>query len=216
MPDSCKNAGLPRVFPGVIDCAIVADAPGVDDDLALVRDCLGGAPRAWDTFARTFRPFLEPVVRAVFLRSLGSAPEADVDNALQDLFTRLLEDSQRRLRSFQGRCPFRLWLRSVAVRHVLTHVRDEKLRGRWGGGSIDDLPLAAPEEAPEDRDEARRLRRLLDELPPLPRTALKMFYFDGLPYRRIASLLGVRVQTLGSILTRARETLRDRLRCRDE
>jgi RNA polymerase sigma-70 factor (ECF subfamily) len=198
----------------VIDCPPVDASP--DSDLELLRRCLRGDAAALARFSDRFLRELRPVVRTTFVRSIGSAPEADVDNALQELFARLFEDSYRRLRSFQGRCPLALWLRSVAVRHVLTHVRDEKLRGRWGGGSVDELPLAAPEESPADADEARRLRALIDELPALPRTALKMFYFDGLSYRTIAEALGVRVQTLGSILTRARETLRERLRCRDE
>ena len=209
-----KIPAAPRVSLPVIDCASVS-APR-DPDLDLLRLCLDGDAAALGRFSFRFLRDLRPVVRNAFLRSIGAAPEPDVDNALQEIFLRLLEDSCRRLRTFEGRCPLALWLRSVAVRHVLTHVRDEKLRGRWGGGPVDELPLAAPEEEPADPEEARRLRELVDALPPLPRAALKMFYFDGLDYRRISEALGVPVQTLGSVLTRARETLRRQLRCRDE
>ncbi|HEX7896201.1 MAG TPA: sigma-70 family RNA polymerase sigma factor [Planctomycetota bacterium] len=184
---------------------------GDDDDVPLLRRCLTADPGGWDHFVRRFNPSLEGVIRLTFLRTLSFIPEPDVENVLQDLYLRLYEDDFRRLRSFQSRCPLRLWLRSLAVRHTLNHLRSEALRGRWKSPSFDDLPLEAPPEddASDRRDESARLARLLDDLPPVSRAALKMFYFDGLPYRVIAAALGVPVQTLGSIISRARDRLRE-------
>jgi RNA polymerase sigma-70 factor, ECF subfamily len=181
-----------------------------DDDLLLLRRCLQADPGGWDQFVRRFNPSLEGVIRLTFLRTLSFIPESDVENVVQDLYLRLYENSFRRLRSFQSRCPLRLWLRSLAVRHTLNHLRSESLRGRWKSPSFDDLPLEAPPlEDPDRREEAARLSLLLDDLPPLSRAALKMFYFDGLAYRVIAAALGVPVQTLGSIISRARDRLRE-------
>jgi RNA polymerase sigma-70 factor (ECF subfamily) len=63
----------------------------------------------------------------------------------------------------------------------------------------------------EEREEVRRLDALLDSLGPLQRTVLKMFYYDGLSYRQISQTLGIPVQTLGSLITRARGRLREML-----
>lgn len=196
----------------MLDSFAVTEAESPAQDELLVR-CLAGQSEAWDHFVRRHHPDIEGAIRFTFLRVLGAVPEADVENAVQDVFARLYEDDARRLRSFEGRCPLRLWLRSVAVRHALNMLRGERLKGR----PLDDRPIAAPEPEPSDRPAALdRLREELDRLPPLPRAALKMFYLDGLSYRHISAALGIPIQTLGSVLTRARERLRQSLRIDDD
>ncbi|MBI3857338.1 MAG: sigma-70 family RNA polymerase sigma factor [Planctomycetes bacterium] len=185
----------------------------------LLQRCLGGDSAAWEEFLERYRPVLEGAVRFTFLRCVYRIPHADVENVVQDLLARLYEQDCRRLRSYQGRCPFAAWLKSLAVRMTLNTIRDEKRRGRYGGGEIEDLALrAAPEggelPAPEEREEIRRLDALLDSLGPLQRTALKMFYYDGLSYRQISLSLGIPVQTLGSLITRARARLKEMLGAR--
>jgi len=183
------------------------------EERELVARCLRRRPEAWDEFIRRYHPILEGAIRFTFLRCVFAAPEHDISNVVQDLYTRLYEDDFRRLRSFEGRCPLGAWLKSLATRHALNTIRDEKLRGRFGGGSLDELPLELedPRETrirPEEREEIGRLGSLLDQLGPLQRTALRMFYFDGLPYRQIATALGETTQTVGSLISRGRDRLR--------
>jgi RNA polymerase sigma-70 factor (ECF subfamily) len=181
----------------------------VPEDRRLLDGCLRGERGAWEEFHRRFHPLLERAVRFAFLKTLYAVPAPDVENVVQDVYLRLYEKNFARLRTFEGRCPFGAWLRSLAVRHALNYLRDEKRRGRFGGGSLEDLPLGGPpEREPGEAEEARGLRLVVDQLSPLQRTALKMFYYDGLSYRRISALLGIPVATLGSIISRARERLR--------
>lgn len=189
-------------------------APDQTGEQALLQRCLDGDSSAWEEFLERYRPLLERAVRFTFLRCVYRIPHADVENVVQDLLARLYERNCRRLRTFQGRCPFAAWLKSLAVRITLNTVRDEKRRGRFGGGEIEDLGLqpaadAAERCAPEEREEIRRLDAVLDSLGPLQKTVLKMFYYDGLSYRQISASLGIPVQTLGSLITRARARLRE-------
>ena len=184
------------------------------EERELLSRCLQRRPEAWDELIRRYHPLIEGAVRFTFLRSVFAVPEHDVANVVQDLYARLYEDDFHRLRSFQGRCPLGAWLKSLAVRHALNSIRDEKLRGRFGGGSLDELPLQVedPRETAlpsEDREEIERLGVLLDQIGPLQRTAIRMFYLDGLPYRQIAAALGVTTQTVGSLISRGRDRLRD-------
>lgn len=190
------------------------DPSSAAEERDLLGRCLQRLPEAWDEFIRRYHPVIEGAIRFTFLRGVFTIPEHDVANVVQDLYARLYEDDFRRLRSYQARCPLGAWLKSLAVRHALNTIRDEKLRGRFGGGSLDETPLQVedPREvaiAPEDREEIERLDILLDQLGPLQRTAIKMFYFDGLPYRQIAAALGVTTQTVGSLISRGRDRLRD-------
>jgi RNA polymerase sigma-70 factor (ECF subfamily) len=182
-------------------------------DKALLDRCLRGERSAWEEFVRRYHPALEAAVRFTFLRLIHSAPEADIEGVVQDLYTRLYEDDFRRLRTWEARCPLAAWLKSLAVRHTLNTVRDEKRRGRYGGGNLDDLPLRPAAESEErvsleERDEISRLDILIDQLGPLQRTTLRMFYHDGLAYREIARALGISIQTVGSLISRARDRLR--------
>jgi len=187
-----------------------------DEERQLLDLCLQGRPEAWDELIRRYHPVLEGAVRFTFLRSVYAVPEHDVANVVQDLYARLYEDDFRRLRSFRGRCPLGAWLKSLAIRHALNTIRDEKLRGRFGGGSLDELPLQIQDPrgspiSPEDREEIGRLGILLDQIGPLQRTAIRMFYFDGLAYREIAAALGITTQTVGSLISRGRDRLRELL-----
>ncbi len=193
------------------------DPSAAAEERDLVRRCIGRRADAWDEFIRRYHALLEGAIRFTFLRCVYAVPEQDISNVLQDLYARLYEEDFRRLRSFEGRCPLGMWLRSLAVRHALNTIRDEKLRGRFGGGSLDELPIQVedPREAgiaPEDREEIGRLGVLLDQLGPLQRTAIRMFYFDGLPYRKIAAALGITTQTVGSLISRGRDRLREMLK----
>ncbi len=190
------------------------DPSSSDEERELLQRCLERRPEAWDELFRRYHSVIEGAVRFTFLRSLFSVPEHDVANVVQDLYMRLYEDDFRRLRSFQARCPLGAWLKSLAIRHALNTIRDEKIRGRFGGGSLDELPLQIedPRESavpPEEREEIERLGILLGQIGPLQRTAIRMFYFDGLPYRQIATALGITTQTVGSLISRGRDRLRD-------
>lgn len=190
--------------------------PDQTDDRALIDRCLGGDGVAWEQFLKRYRPLIERSVRFTFFRSIYRIPHADVENVVQELLARLYERGGQRLKSFEGRCTLAVWLKSLAVRYTLNTIRDEKRRGRYGGGETGDLALLpaedpSPRSAPEDREEIRRLDAVLDSLGPLQRTALKMFYYDGLSYRQISQTLGIPVQTLGSLITRARTRLRELL-----
>ncbi|HVE43288.1 MAG TPA: RNA polymerase sigma factor [Planctomycetota bacterium] len=188
--------------------------PDQSGEQELLQRCLDGDSSAWEEFLERYRPLLERTVRYTFLRCVYRIPHADVENVVQDLLARLYEKDCRRLRTYQGRCPFPAWLKSLAVRITLNTIRDEKLRGRFGGGELEDLGLqAAPDateqSAPEEREEIRRLDAVLDSLGPLQKTVLKMFYYDGLSYRQISASLKIPVQTLGSMITRARTRLKE-------
>jgi RNA polymerase sigma-70 factor (ECF subfamily) len=195
---------------------LTAPRPDQAGEQALLQRCLEGESSAWEEFLRTYRPVLERAVRFTFLRCVYRIPHADVENVVQELLARLYEKDCRRLRTFQGRCPFAAWLKSMAVRMTLNTIRDEKRRGRFGGGEIEDLALQpAAEEgespAPEEREEIKRLDVVLDSLGAVQRTVLKMFYYDGLSYRQISAAMGIPVQTLGSLITRGRARLRELL-----
>ena len=53
-----------------------------------------------------------------------------------------------------------------------------------------------------------QVQQLLGKLPPRERQVVRSFYLEGKSYEEISQELGVPVNTVGSILTRARAKLR--------
>ena len=131
------------------------------EDRRLLAQCLQGDPAAWAEFVRRHHPILEGAVRFTFHRCLARVPREDVENVVQDLYARLYEHDYRRLRSYEGRCPLAMWLKSLAVRHALNTIRDEKRRGRHGGLAPEDLQFRSADDgespSPEERERAFRL-----------------------------------------------------------
>ena len=54
------------------------------------------------------------------------------------------------------------------------------------------------------------VQRMLEELPAVDAEAVKMFHIEGKSYREISAALGVAENTVGSMLSRAREKMRTR------
>lgn len=107
------------------------------------------------------------------------------------------------------------WLNTIAHRRAVDRVRSverstaRELRdaGTTLGGDVQDVS-----EIVVDRDEGRRVRDALAELPEAQRTALALAYYEGRTQREVAEMLGV---PLGTVKTRMRDALR-KLRVRLE
>ena len=192
----------------------VVETPGggvYDGDL--VQGCLQGARSAWEDFACRYHDIVVRAVRHTLIRLCRRASVHDVENIVQEIFSGLLEDSGRRLRTFSGQCSLQGWLRSVAVRRTVNYVRDERRRR---GRPLDERLLFIPEHRRSEAEEAmaermRRLQSTLDELGLRDRLVLRLYYLDGVPLKNIAMLLGVSRNTIWPMVTRARQRLQKKM-----
>jgi RNA polymerase sigma-70 factor (ECF subfamily) len=78
-------------------------------------------------------------------------------------------------------------------------LKRRRLESRTQAGELPDWAQPAAEASPErhviDRDEIRRVARLIDQLPPEQRKALEMYRFSGCTLEEIAARLGISVAT---------------------
>ncbi len=181
------------------------------EDLPLVERLIRGEPRAWDLFLDRHGPAVADAARFTLRRVLGAARDEDVENVAQAVLLALCEKGFHRLKLYQGRSSLRTWLTSVACRFALNYVRTEKRKGSLRLGPLDDSAgeVADPAEIfPPGAEERERLHGAIERLPPRERLILKLFYFDGLPYKAIAEVLRIPVNSVSPFLVRAKETLR--------
>ena len=157
---------------------------------------------------------LRPLVCAVVAAMLRTSPgHADVDDAASETLRRALE-GRSRLRPGEALRP---WIVGIAK-----HVAMDMLRARartapppppHEGDSTPDLTERVPDSSPSPfervarAEDAVRVRKALDRLPPSMRAALWLFHADGKSYAEIAKELDVPVGTVATWILRARRAL---------
>jgi len=156
-----------------------------DEELSLVRQAREGERAAFDVLFQRHKPFIYNVC----YRMLGSAEDA-VD-ATQSSFIQ----AYRGLKGFRGDASFRSWLYRIAVNLCTSMLRQEMRRG--------EVQLEMDYPGHESRSDDRVWETILGLLPDL-RSALVLFYFQGLSCRDMAAALGCSEGAVRTRLHRAR------------
>lgn len=186
--------------------------PDADADLML--RVKRGDREAFDTLMRHWQ---QPVINFVY-RTLPDADEAE--DLAQAVFVQLWKTAAR----YEPSAKFSTFLFTIARNLCLNELRR---RARHPADSLDE-PRADDESHPfrqiEDRrevaadDAAQRaelvgkVQAALDDLPEKQRTALVLCREGELSYEEIAVVLGTSLQATKSLIHRARETLKARLK----
>ena len=173
----------------------------MDPELALVAAARRGDSTA---FASLVANYQRPVFSLCF-RMLGNM--SDAEDAAQETFLK----AYRALGRYDPARPFSTWLLSIAAHYCI-----DRMRRRQGQElSLDALPswraqpadVEDPERAAITSDEATRMARLLQVLPPEYRVVLVLRYWHDLGYVEIATILGDTESAVKSRLHRARRQL---------
>ena len=143
-----------------------------------------------------------PRIHALAFRLLGAGGEAD--DVAQDAFLRVW----RQARDWRpGEARFDTWLHRVVLNLCYDRLRKRR-----------EIPVAEPPEQEDptpsiehllqQRETVRRVRAAIARLPPRQRDALMLQTYQELSNVEAARVLGLSVEALESLLSRARRTLR--------
>jgi len=174
-------------------------------DLDLISQTRAGEDRAFAALMRRHKPALYGFVR----RYVGDA-DAAVD-VVQESFVA----AWRALGRFDGRRPFAVWLRAIALNKCRDRGRRRTVRRLILGEKDDQSPEARAQPDPAPTAEAQALtaerratlRRAIDRLPQKLKEPLLLTYFDELSQQEAADVLGVTVKTIETRVYRARQRL---------
>ena len=169
------------------------------DHVLHARACAGdgAATRAiWDSYA--------PLVRGLLRRVFG--PEDEVEDAVHDVFVRLLE-SVSQVRDGNA---LRSYIVTIALNTARAELRRRKVRRFFGLAAGDAASrLASPAFAGSASDQpaaqvaAARLFRILDALPQEERLMLILRYVEEMELTEVAEASGVSLATVKRRLTKA-------------
>jgi RNA polymerase sigma-70 factor, ECF subfamily len=152
------------------------------------------------------------------LRHLVGSPEQAEDLA-QEVFLRVY----RARKSYEPGAKFATWLYTIANHVAANSLRSQSRRhevtlqphdsGLLGARPLDSLALANSSQMPArqlDKLEMRQIVRMsLDALNERQRMAILLSKFEGMSYGEIADVMEISPQAIRSLLSRARENLRE-------
>ncbi len=186
--------------------------PLTDVDQKLLKRILEKKSGSWNDFVDRFLSLIYHTIHhTAHLRSAKLRAE-DVEDIASEVLVALLADDSKALRSFRGQASLSTYLTVIARRtcvHELTRrqsVRDSIQRGdvqRVADIPEDDTAAAKAMDKLEDVDS------LLRQLSGKAREVVRLFYLEGRTYEEISTELDLPVNSIGAMLTRAREKLRE-------
>ena len=141
-------------------------------------------------------------VYSLALRMLGDRQKAE--DLAQEVFLQL----HRNLASIESVTHLTFWLRKVTVNRSIDRLRREPKMEVLPLEAADTVAADGVDEVAFDDLLVRRLRRLVDQLPPAPRAVLLLRYQEDLDPTDIARTLSMSINTVKSHLKRSLTVLR--------
>ncbi len=181
-------------------------------DRALIKRCLNKDPGSWNDFVDRYLSLVYHVIGyTAHLRSVRLGSE-DVEDIAAEVLLKIVANNYRVLREFRGHASFATYLSVVARRITIQElVRRQNVKAAIRDG--------IPRHAEPDLDEApaavkgierlEEVEYLLKRLGGREREIVRLYYLEGRSYEEISSDTDVPVNTIGTVLTRARKKLRE-------
>lgn len=180
-------------------------------DRNLLERCLQRKPRAWEDFVDRFMGLVVHVVNHTARARSVRLSAADRDDLCAEVFLAVVKNDFALLRNFHGKSSLATYLTVVARRIVVKELLARMSASRLGDGgstpSVEDVPdpAAAVEQRLADQEE---VQRLLGGLRGTEAQVVRMYHLDGKNYQEISSAVGMPENSIGPILSRARDKMR--------
>lgn len=178
-------------------------------DRSLLERCLARAPRAWEDFVDRYLGLVVHVINhTAQARSIRLSPE-DRDDLCADVFLAIVQDDFAVLRHFRGLSSLATYLTVVSRRIVVRQLSKQKSPARLAPGTaaaaVDRNGAGGDESLLSDREEVSRLMNQLDSN---EAELVRLYHLEGKTYQEISAKVGMPENSVGPLLSRARQKLR--------
>lgn len=197
-----------------------------DIDRDLLARCLVGIDGAWECFVDRYLPLISHVVNSTARSRLGSLPDEVRDDLIAEIFLELVDNDFATLRRFRGQSSLGTYLvvvsRRIAVRKLAKMRRVPKSPAPTSpspspttNANVDASLIPQPNSSPNgvspaewQLENAEEVQSLLAHLPNEEATAIRMFHLEHLSYSDIGTHFGIPENSVGPLLSRARDRMR--------
>lgn len=179
-------------------------------DRSLLERCLHGKPRAWEDFVDRFMGLVVHVVNHTARARSVRLSTADRDDLCAEVFLAIIKNDYAVLRNFRGKSSLATYLtvvaRRIVVRELLSRMSAAQL---VEASSHPDQTIPDPHVSAEERfDDREEVARLLAGLQGTEAQVVRMYHLEGRSYQEISIAVGMPENSIGPILSRARNKLR--------
>ena len=178
-------------------------------DRELLQRCLERAPRAWEDFADRFLGLVVHVANHTAQHRGLELDDSTRDDLVADVFLTIVANDFAVLRRFRRNCSLATYLtvisRRVIARRLHSAIRSRNQVGN-GATSAAELVSESPPTRIEDQEEIQKLLLRLDSQ---EASVVRMYHLEGKSYREISESVGMTENSIGPVLTRAREKMRN-------
>jgi RNA polymerase sigma-70 factor, ECF subfamily len=208
------ESGGPRFENGGEDLIVMADMAQAltwgRDEAEVVTELQSGSAEAFDALIRHFHA---PIFR-LLCQMLGNP--ADAADTTQEVFLKAF----RGIGGFRRGSSLKTWLYRIAIREALNQRRWwRRHQSKESSYEVDGVASeelgATGEPSPFDecvaREAQQTVRRALERLPQVFRSAVVLRDIEGLSYEEISEVLEISIGTVKSRILRGRRTLRELL-----
>lgn len=184
-----------------------------DVDRQLLQRCLDDAPHAWEDFVDRF---LGLVVHVANHTAAVRGVRIDVsrrEDLVSEVFLTLLRNDRAVLRRFRRHSSLATYLAVIARRVIVRRMTNNSesiggsvsVNGGLAAGTQHDVNGQAAVRRIDDRDQVEQLLLRLDGQ---EADVVRMYHLEGKTYHEISQRVGLAENSIGSVLSRARDKLR--------
>jgi RNA polymerase sigma-70 factor (ECF subfamily) len=177
-------------------------------DRNLLERCLARKPKAWEDFVDRFMGLVIHVTNHTSqARSIRLTPE-DREDLCSEVFLTIVNDDFAVLRHFRGQASLATYLTVIARRVVVRSILERKAAARLSPGTtpMESADGAAPiEQRISDREQ---VARLLEGLEGDEAEVVRLYHLEEKSYQEISAAVGMPENSVGPVLSRAREKMR--------
>ncbi|MGE5218153.1 MAG: RNA polymerase sigma factor [Chloroflexota bacterium] len=181
-----------------------------EKEKSLLAGCIRGDKVSWDAFVLQYSGLIYHTIRrTVALHRFESAQDF-VDDLFQEVFLSLVKDDFLQLRRFRGDrgCTLASWLRMIATRRTIDHLRKVEKPDESLEHSLAEF-AGAESKGDESDAQFQRVADALAKLHPREQILVDLLFRKNLSAQNVASILNLSVGAVYTQKSRALAKLRE-------
>lgn len=159
---------------------------------------------------KAFHQLYDIFSEKVYNTSLSYAQNVhDAEEITQDVFTSIYRNASK----FKGESALGTWIYRITVNTSLNHLKKKKRFSflKYGESDVDRPDFEHPGVLMENKENAKRLFKVIDTLPDSQKTAFILSFVEELPRQEVADIMEVSLKAVESLLQRGKKNLRGKL-----
>jgi RNA polymerase sigma factor (sigma-70 family) len=183
------------------------------EDLELLARCLAGNKKASENLVRRFSNLVYESVQYTLMVKHVSFNRHDLEDLHNTVFLKLFEQDRRKLRQYQGKrgCSVATWIKTIAVRTVLDHLRKkgvDAITFQKDRVPLEKLPELKADWAefgtePEKVKQNYLVQAGMKRLSPRERLFMKLHFDQALSMAEVAEIMQLSIGNIYTIKYRA-------------